>query len=164
LRRSFVLTASDLRTDASPLRRRTRKHKHSIDGRTRWARRHKELKLAILADLGRTPSDHDHVTASNAAAMLVRLQQLQADCLSGKDVDTDGLIRLSNAAQRLIDSIGLKPGQSKPALPTLESLMARNPAESVRRARSALLGSETAGAEKAAQRPNMSEGGAAHES
>jgi hypothetical protein len=76
------------------------------DGRKRVARRFRALTEAFTADLGGKLSHADTALVRQAAAMTVRAEQAQAALLNGQTVDDDQLVRLSNAATRILTALG----------------------------------------------------------
>lgn len=76
------------------------------DGRTRIARRFRALIEAFTADMGGKLSNADIALVRQAAAMTVRAEQAQAALLNGQTVDDDQLVRLSNAATRILTVLG----------------------------------------------------------
>jgi hypothetical protein len=76
------------------------------DGRTRIARRFRALIEAFTTDMGDKLSNADVALVRQAAAMTVRAEQAQAALLNGQAVDDDQLVRLSNAATRILTVLG----------------------------------------------------------
>ncbi len=60
-----------------------------------------------------------------AAAMMLRAEQLQAGIVNGEAIDPDELIRLSSEARRALRALGVKAGVAKPAPPPWSPLRAR---------------------------------------
>jgi hypothetical protein len=94
-----------------------------IDGRSPTARRFRDLMQAYEAEIGPDLSEVERGLIKQAAALTLRAEQLQADIVNGKDVDSDALIRISSTAKRILGAIGEKAAKRKPAQPTLEDYL-----------------------------------------
>lgn len=86
-----------------------RKVPDTLDGRTKAAKRHRELVVAFRKDFGRD----DLTTAEGelidmAATATVRAQLLKAKALKGEDVDDNEMVRLLNSAARLLIALGVQ--------------------------------------------------------
>jgi hypothetical protein len=57
--------------------------------------------------------------------MQLRIEQLQAAIVEGRDVDADQIIRLSSEHRRLLTSLRGKAAENKPAGPDLASYLAQ---------------------------------------
>jgi hypothetical protein len=89
-----------------------------VDARFHWPRRKRDLAAAFTAQIGRELSPHEVVLVSNAAAMAVRLEQIQQDILNGKPVADNQIVRLNNSYRRILDALGLdKKPTTKPRRP-----------------------------------------------
>ena len=79
----------------------------TADGRTREAKRFRAFVADITSECGgpEALSRADHATVRNIAAMLLRAEQIETAILKGQSVDGDQLVRLSNAAHRLLASL-----------------------------------------------------------
>ena len=88
-----------------------------VDGRSPGARRFKDLVAAFVSDLGGDShlNAAQRVTLRNAAAISLRLEQLQAAIARGESVDADELIRLASTSHRLLRGLP-KQERSNPAL------------------------------------------------
>lgn len=75
-----------------------------VDGRSATARRFRDLiaELTIEAGGGEGLSAAQRSAIRQAAAILLRAEQVQADIVKGEPVDNDVLIRLSGEARRVL--------------------------------------------------------------
>jgi len=86
------------------------------DGRSALARRFRRLCQDFAADLG----GEDSLTAAEralirqAASMVMQAEEAQADLLSGRTVDADAMVRLSNASARLLSALGVQRRKRQP--------------------------------------------------
>ena len=86
----------------------------AADGRTRAVRRFHRLVRAFAEDLGGGQLSHaDTALIRSAAAMVVRAEQAQA-LLTGKAITDEDLVRLSNAAARILNMLGAQRIKRKP--------------------------------------------------
>ena len=102
-----------------------------VDGRSASARRFRDLVRAFAADLGGELSELEMGLVRQAAAVALKAEALQAALVRGEPVDGDQLIRLSGTAKRILQAIGHKAEQRKPAGPTLHDHIARRAAQRV---------------------------------
>jgi hypothetical protein len=88
----------------------TRLHAKGVDGRTRDARRFRDLVASFAESLGgfATLNDSDQVLVRNAAGLAVKAERLQAAIVKGEDVDAEQLTRLSNCVSRVLGQLGVK--------------------------------------------------------
>jgi hypothetical protein len=100
-----------------------------IDGRSPLARRFRDLIKAYEAETGGNLTEVERGLIKQGAALTIRAEQLQADIVNGKPVDSDALIRLSSTAKRILGAISAKAAKRKPAAPTLQDHIARRAAE-----------------------------------
>jgi hypothetical protein len=100
-----------------------------IDGRSPTARRFRDLVAAFEAEIGGNLTEVERGLVKQAAALTIRAEQLQADIVNGKPVDSDALIRVSSTAKRILGAIGEKAARRKPATPSLHDHVARRAAE-----------------------------------
>lgn len=101
-----------------------------IDGRTTPARRFRALVNEFAAEFRTQPGPRELLLIRQVAALTVRCEQLQADIISGRQVDLDQLVRFSNLASRLLKELGLKAAGSLPEQgPSLAAIIARHQAE-----------------------------------
>jgi hypothetical protein len=99
-----------------------------VDGRTRPARRHRELVSTLIAELGRAPDAREALLISNAAALVLQGERLTAQAIRGERIDEAAAIRVANTLSRLLRS--LKIGQRKaPAAPNLQEYLASRAAQ-----------------------------------
>ena len=101
----------------------------NVDGRSSSARRFRDLVAAFEAEIGGTLTEVERGLVRQAAALTIRAEQLQADIVNGKPVDSDALIRISSTAKRILGAIGEKAAKRKPAVPSLHDHVARRAAE-----------------------------------
>jgi hypothetical protein len=78
-----------------------------VDARFHWPRRKRDLAAAFTAQIGWELSPHETVLVSNAAAMAVRLEQIEQDILNGKPVADNQIVRLNNSYRRILHALGL---------------------------------------------------------
>lgn len=89
---------------------------NGLDGRTVAARRFRDLIVSLAADLGGLDAlnEGERALIRNAAAMVVRSEDLQAATLRGEAVDPSDLIRLTDAVASVLDRLR-KPDPEKEA-------------------------------------------------
>ncbi len=111
--------------DASPVARSRvtngKRLLEGVDGRSAPARRYRDLIAAFTADLGGEANltEADRQLIRQAAGLSVRAEKLQADIVNGCDVDSDLLVRISNAAARLLGAVRRDRGKNDaPSGPT----------------------------------------------
>jgi len=76
------------------------------DRRSRSYRRFKTLVAAIQSDIGaKTLTIAQTALVEQAATVLLRAEQVRQKILTGDSVDDDQLVRLSNAARRLLAAV-----------------------------------------------------------
>jgi hypothetical protein len=74
-----------------------------VDGRSASARRYRDLIAELARELGDAePTAAESASIRQAAAIIVRSEQLSADIVRGEPVDNDTLIRLSSEARRIM--------------------------------------------------------------
>lgn len=80
------------------------------DGRSRQARRFRRLCADFAADLGGVESltAAERALIHQAAVMTMKAEDAQGALLRGETVDTDDLVRLSNASARLLSALGVQ--------------------------------------------------------
>jgi hypothetical protein len=99
-----------------------------IDGRSPTARRFRDLVQAYKAEIGGGDlSQTEMAMVKTAASLGIQAEQMQADIVNGKMVDSGDMVRLCSEARRLLDAI--RTSKRKPAGPTLSQLMAEHEAE-----------------------------------
>ena len=87
------------------------------DGRSSMARRFRRLCKDLAADLGGEDSlsAAERALIRQAAAMTMQAEDAQADLLRGEPVDSDVMVRLSNASARLLSALGVARRKRQPA-------------------------------------------------
>jgi hypothetical protein len=100
-----------------PVKRRLRRTKAGIplpriDLRTVSAMRYWALLDSYCAELGGRLSEPEKALVQQIAAMQLRIEQLQAAIVEGRDVDADQIIRLSSEHRRLLTSLRAKAAKS----------------------------------------------------
>jgi hypothetical protein len=76
------------------------------DGRSTWARRHRELAAGFAADLGSDPSAIDRALVDHAATVALEAEQMKAAQLNDEAVDIEQLVRLTNSLTRIRIELG----------------------------------------------------------
>jgi hypothetical protein len=98
-----------------------------IDGRSPTARRFRDLMQAYEAEIGGDLTEVERGLVKQAAALTLRAEQMQADIVNGKAVDSDALIRISSTAKRILGAIGERASKRKPAaVPSIHDYVAAN--------------------------------------
>jgi hypothetical protein len=112
--REVILSNSPVAVERSP-RLRSRVSNGSkmvagVDGRSVEARRYRDLTMSLADDLGgaATLTEAQRALVRQAAAMIVQSENLQGEVLRGEVVDSEQLVRLANAATRILTRLGLK--------------------------------------------------------
>ena len=102
--------AKPLSTTRAAVSNGSRLHARGIDGRTRDARRFRDLVASFSESLGGEAalSEADKALVRNAAALAVKAERMQARIVKGEDVDLEGLTRLSNCVSRVLSQLGVK--------------------------------------------------------
>jgi hypothetical protein len=95
----------------------------SVDGRSAASRRFKDVCAALTRDLGAAPTITDLTLIRQAAALVLRAEQLQASIVNGEAVDDEDLVRTSNALQRALAALGVNRRKRSSAVPTLEQYL-----------------------------------------
>ena len=67
----------------------------ALDGRTREAKRFREVRDGLIADLGRTPSRGELVLIQTCAASIICAEAIQARAIGGGGITADELYELS---------------------------------------------------------------------
>jgi hypothetical protein len=117
--------AGPLSSTRSAVTNGSRLHAKGIDGRTRDARRFRDLVTSFSESLGGEAalSEADKTLVRNAAALAVKAERMQAAIVKGDDVDLEGLTRLSNCVSRVLGQLGIKR-QAHDATPSLHEYLA----------------------------------------
>jgi hypothetical protein len=96
-----------------------------IDQRTIGAMRYRALLDSYCGELGGVLTEPEKALVQQIASMQLRIEQLQAAIVEGRDVDADQIIRLSSEHRRLLTSLRGKAAENKPpAGPSLDDLFA----------------------------------------
>lgn len=108
----------------------SRLHAKGIDGRTRDARRFRDLVASFSESLGGEAAlgEADKALVRNAAALAVKSERMQAAIVKGEDVDLEGLTRLSNCVSRVLGQLGVKR-ERRDTTPSLDEYLAASHAE-----------------------------------
>jgi hypothetical protein len=100
-----------------------------VDGRSATARRYRDLRDALLAELGRVPSTSEQALCREAAALAVRSEAMQAALVNGEPVNDFQLTRVTHALARTLAALrkrrrpGRPPKPLKPSPPTAGASM-----------------------------------------
>lgn len=86
--------------------RKRRQQRKPIDGRTRLARRIRELSASYLVALGGIASPELRDRCERAAQLVVISEDVRRKAVTGS-IDLDALVRIENTAQRAVDRLGL---------------------------------------------------------
>jgi len=114
--------------DTAPMVRRSRAGSLRFDGRSRTARRVKELAAGYIAQLGGGDVDAATLAAvKKAAELVVVAEKLRGRALRGESIDLSEMVKVQGVADRAVRALGIKPG--KPVLPSLAEHLARCVAE-----------------------------------
>jgi hypothetical protein len=119
--------ADRLPTVRSALSNGTRMHPKGVDGRSTTARRFKDIVVSLAESSGGEAAlnEAEKALIRNAAAMVLRSERLQADSVSGRDVDSAELTRLANASARLLSALRRKPKAAGPSISPLHAYLAQ---------------------------------------
>jgi hypothetical protein len=97
-----------------------------IDGRSKAAKRVKELAAGYIARLGGGRADAATLVAVQKAAELAALaEELRGKALRGEAVDLDGLLRLEGACARAVRSLRLPTADPTRDSPSLTDYLAQ---------------------------------------
>lgn len=94
-----------------------------IDGRSATARRFKDIAAAYAAELGPLTAMQSAMV-KQAAVLTLEAESMQAALVRGEAVDRDAVVRLANALDRALRSLGLRPARAKPKGPNLAAYLA----------------------------------------
>jgi hypothetical protein len=100
-----------------------RHHTGSTDGRTRHARRWRDLFLQFKAQLGHEPSLSEMALLKTAASLALSIELTAVELANGKLVDNTGLSRASGNLRRALQTLGLTAGASDRGEPGLSDLL-----------------------------------------
>jgi hypothetical protein len=99
------------RCGRSRITNQRRRHLPGTDGRSTWGRRRRDLIKILSDELERPLREHEKVLVANAASLIVRCEQLHVAIANGTCVNDEQLIRLTNGAARLLNTLGLNKRQ-----------------------------------------------------
>jgi hypothetical protein len=109
--------------ESTPVRSRLRTIS-DLDGRTRAARRARDLAAAFAADLGGTLTAAQRLAVDRAAALCALAEDARARRLAGDTtISLEDVVRVDNAAQRAVRMLGIKSG-GKPKTSNLNEYLA----------------------------------------
>jgi len=96
-------------------RKRQRRSRVPIDGRTRTARRIRELTAGYLAAMGDNASADQRERCERAAQLVALAEDVRRKALTGRSISLDDVIRVENAADRARRGLGLPAiGKAEP--------------------------------------------------
>src|SRR3984957_17512277 len=104
----------------------SRLHRRGIDGRTRDAKRFRDLFESFAQSLGGEErlSEADRALARMAASLTVKSEAMQADVAKGVEVDAEQLVRVSNSLSRVLSRLVKR--QPRDPTPSLAEYLAAN--------------------------------------
>ncbi len=122
--------AKTLSTTRAAVSNGSRLHAKGIDGRTRDARRFRDLNASFMDSLGGEAalSETNKALCRNAAALVVKAERMQAAIVKGEDVDAEELTRVSNCLSRTLGQLGVKRDR-RDATPSLADILAEHAAQ-----------------------------------
>jgi hypothetical protein len=92
-----------------------------VDGRTKVARRYRDLFVGYLHDLQKEEVSESELSLCRAAAVVtLRVEALQTAVGLGEDVSVAKLTMLTNALARTLTALGLRRAENKPHKPIVE--------------------------------------------
>jgi hypothetical protein len=100
-----------------------RHHTGSTDGRTRHARRWRDLFLQFRGQLGHEPSLSEMALLKTAASLALSIELSAVELANGKLVDNIGLSRASGNLRRALQTLGLTAGSPDRGEPDLGDLL-----------------------------------------
>ena len=94
-----------------------------IDGRSKAARRFKDVAFAIVEDMGGEDcvSEGQRQLIRRAAGLSVVLEQREAALVNGDDIDSEEWVRLTNVLVRVLSVLGLRRRARK--IPSLREIL-----------------------------------------
>lgn len=98
-----------------------------VDGRTKAARRFRDLVEAYCSELGTDLArltESQRTAVRQAAGVAVQCEQMQSAIVNGDAVDPEQLVRLSNLLVRLLKNVGLGPNAGRDDEPDLSEYLA----------------------------------------
>jgi len=84
-----------------------------IDGRSPAGRRYRDLIRAFEAEIGGPITEVERGLIRQAAALMLRSEQMQSDVVNGHAVNADELIRLAGTARRMLETLQSKAEKRK---------------------------------------------------
>jgi hypothetical protein len=92
---------------------------HGVSGNSVIGRRYRVLVISFADDFGGVDklSEAEKALCRQAATSVVASERLQADIVSGKEIDTEQLVRLTNVSTRLLARLKSKARPAAPASP-----------------------------------------------
>jgi hypothetical protein len=93
-----------------------------VDGRSATARRYRDLRDALLVELGGVPSTVEQALCRQAAALTVRSEAMQAALVNGEPVDDEQLTRVTHALARTVAALRRRRRVGRPPK-ALETVM-----------------------------------------
>jgi hypothetical protein len=111
----------------------SRLHRRGIDGRTRDAKRFRDLFESFVESIrGKAGlSEADRALARMAASLTVKSEAMQAQVANGGDVDAEQLVRVSNSLSRVLGRLGKRQRRDTTPPPTIAEIAARHRAAKV---------------------------------
>src|SRR5271163_4300610 len=107
----------------------SRLHRRGIDGRTRNARRFRDLFESFAESLGGEErlSEADRALARMAASLAVKSETMQAEVAAGGEVDAEQLVRVTNSLSRVLSRLRKRqPGGKAAPMTVLDYIAARD--------------------------------------
>jgi hypothetical protein len=95
-----------------------------LDGRTRLGRRFRSLIRSLIADLGGSLTEAEATFVKLAAANLMRAEQITTAIGRGETIRDEDLVRISNAATRILKELRILKATRAPTGPTLADVVA----------------------------------------
>jgi hypothetical protein len=110
----------------------SRLHRRGVDGRTRDARRFRDLFESFAESLGGEVrlSEADRALARTAASLTVKSEAMQAEVAKGGEVDAEQLVRVSNSLSRVLSRLVKRQPRDVATSPLVEHFsrpLAREP-------------------------------------
>lgn len=97
------------------------------DGRTLAARRYRRLLTDFEAEIGGELTAIDKALLGQAAALVVRSEQIQAAIVAGETAATDEAVRLASESRRILITLKAKAAKNRPTVvPSVDELFAVN--------------------------------------
>jgi hypothetical protein len=76
-----------------------------VDGRTRSARRYRDVLDALLAELDRAPTESDLILAHRASALTAWCEEREAAMSRGEPIDMPAFVTSANSLRRLLSDL-----------------------------------------------------------